>query len=263
MNRGITTRARIAALAAAVGLAALVMAPTAAFAATKAATRLVVVTQTIVDNSAPGVTPAAPNVTVKLQKKVSGKWVALKGAIKLALYDSLDSSWTTLSTKTGSSASFPLYVRGRYRVTYAGSSTAKPATSYTKRIDMVGGAITPVSVTRSDLDETWTQITASYNCTWNVDAFPLFDSDTQLEFQFYGTYDNGNNLDPYYSGDVEFYQQLWESGTVRVSYWMRIADIPGGPTTKFYSDARLVSQDPYVMIDPTSEQEEYTTPQVR
>jgi len=47
---------------------------------------------------------------------------------------------------------------------------------------------------------------------------------------------------------------------VSIQYVMRIADIPGGPSTQYYSDVVLVSEDPYVVIDPASELEQYRTP---
>ena len=264
--RGSTTRTRIAAMVAAVGLTALVMAPMAAFAATKAATKIVVSKSQVVANwSTPGVTPAAPSVTVKLYKKSGTKWVALKGAIAMQMENATTKAWgPKLTAKPASSVAFALPNRGRYRFVYAGTGTTKPVTAYSKRLDLIGESITLETVRRADLDETWTQVTASYVVTWNTEAF-LPDADAKpLEFSFYGTFDNMSLDTPLYSGDVVFYQQMWEPGTAWISYRLRTEDIPpdlAPDVTKFYFDCRMLSDDPYVTIAPTSELEDYVTPQ--
>jgi len=260
-HRGSTARIRIAAIAAAVSLAALVFAPTAAFAATKAATKIVVSKSSVtVDWGTPGVTPATPTVGVKLYKKSGTKWVALKGKVTMTFQSDSTGAWAGALAKTGSSLSFSLPARGRYRFVYAGNSTTKPATSYTKRVDLIGESITPLGVSRADVDETWTQVTASYAVTWNVEAFHPDADSRALAFSFYGTFDNQSLIEPLYSGDVSFYQALWQPGTIWISYRIRTEDIPTVGDVKFYNDCTVESESPYIETSLDSEYEAYVTP---
>jgi hypothetical protein len=264
--------ARFAVIAAAGVLAALVITPAAAFAATKAATKIVVVSQTVVNWSTPGVTPPAPSVSAKLYRKSGAKWVALKGKVTMQMEQGADTNaWGPKTAKTGSAVSFLLASRGRYRLVYAGSATTKPVTAYAKRLDSIGPSITFIGATRSDIDGTWTQVTASYGVTWNVEAFLPENDAMPLEFSFYGTYSDMNFYpDPdaeLYSGDVYFYQQMWEPGTVWISYRIRTSDIPpdfATPTTvtKFYYDCTMTSQDPYISIPKDFGVDDYVMPSV-
>jgi hypothetical protein len=251
--------ARFAVIAAGVAIAGMLIAPTAAFAATKAATRIVVVSEKVVDWST-GASVAAPSVSVTLQKKSGSKWVALKGAVAMQMENAITKAWGAKTSKTGSALSFTLANRGRYRFVYAGTSTTKPVTAYTKRIDKIGESISGIVASRTEVDGTWTQVTVSYEVNWNAQAFPIYSTDRQLEFWFEGYFDNMSDTDPRFSGEVWFQQQMWEPGTVFISYRVRTADIPTDVTTQFYSDASFLSQDPYIKIDTTSEKEEYTVP---
>jgi len=244
---------RLATLAAAIGLAvALVALPTVAFAATRASTRISVTKQTVVDWGTPGVTPDTPYVTAKLQKKSHSKWVSLKGTFKIYYYDRVESAWAYLGSQSGSSSlSLPLGARGKYKLVYAGSSSAKTKSTYayTVRYDTIGDSISNVSASFATLNDTWTGVTVSYDVNWNTEAFPVYTDDDQLNLSFAGTFAN----DEYYSGLVKFEQQLWEPGTVEFSYRVRTADI--ADDAEFLTFGSLDSQDDYILMtaDPLDE----------
>jgi hypothetical protein len=245
-----SARWRRAALGAAASvLLAVVLAPSTAFAA-KAATRIVVASQTVVDWSS-GSSVAAPVTSVKLQKRSGAKWVALRGLIKGYYYDAETGAWTSVGSVTGSSITLTMASRGKYKLTYGGSSTAKPATSYTKRIDMIGDAIAPANVTFDTSDPTWIRVSVSYDVSWNTDAIPS-SSYRPIEFGYWGSFEDNNLDDSHYSGRVNFYQQLWEPGTVQFSYRVRKSDVPsdkvGWPPTSFNTSAWFDPGDSYTAI---------------
>jgi len=246
------TRRKAAILAAVAVVAGALLVPAVAFA--KAATRIVVVKSVVVDFSTNGITPAAPMVTVKLQKKSGKKWVSQKGTIKVAFWDASSETWPQITTKAGPSTSLPLYVRGRYRLAFAGSSTAKSCTAYTKRLDYVGDDISPVDARFSTIDEVWTGVTVSYDVSWNTAAFRTYSTDGNLAIYFDGAFRDHDPVKPLYSGDVGFYQQLWLGGTVTFSYRVRTDDIP--PNSVLDTTARIVSEDDYIVT--TSELTEHT-----
>jgi hypothetical protein len=144
---------RLAIVAAAVTAAAVLVMPAAALGKAKAATRFVVASQTVVDWSS-GSSATTPVISVKLQKKSGTKWVALRGPIKAYYLDPSTSAWVLAGSITGSNVTLTMPYRGRYRLTYGGSSTAKAATAYPVRIDTIGEVISPVSATFdvSDVD---------------------------------------------------------------------------------------------------------------
>lgn len=222
---------------------AALIAPATAFGATKAATRIVVTSKVTVDYSVKGVTPSVPSVSVKLQKKSKGKWVSLKGAIKMSFWDASSKTWSALTTKTGTTVSMPLPVRGKYRMAFAGSSSAKPATSYTKRLDMIGETIGTPNVEFTDIDATWVGVKVTYDTDWNTDEFPKYSTDGQLEIGCQVTF--RNEAQGYYSGYAYFYQQIWEAGQVQFQYRVRKTDIPDNATLD--TDAWISSQDDYIV----------------
>jgi hypothetical protein len=236
---------RLAVLAAAVGLAvALVALPSVAFAATRASTRIVVTKQTVVDWGTPGITPDVPWVTAKLQKKSKGKWVTLKGAMKVSYYDG---AWTPPVTfPTASTFSVPLGVRGKYKFSYTGTSKAKTKStySYTSRIDEISETITPVTATIAQIDDTWTGVTVSYDVDWNTEAYPFYDVDNTLGLIFEGTFFNEDTYS--YSGNVVFFQEIWQTGTVQFSYRVRTVNIPDGGMLE--TTGMIVSNDPYIRM---------------
>jgi hypothetical protein len=216
----------------------------------KAATRIVVTSKTTVDWSTPGITPAAPAATAKLQKKVGSKWVALSGTVKIYYAGSFD-SYVLKSSPKGSSVKVTMPTRGKYKLVYAGSTTAKPCTAYTKRLDKIGESIQSASLTIGVSDGTWTPVTASFMLDWNTEAFPYMDY--PLVLSYWGSFQNADDSD--YSGDVYFAQQVWDTGEVWVTYRVRTLDIPALSGLK--TTASILSDDDYVV---TTIKRSYNTP---
>jgi hypothetical protein len=237
---------RLALAAAVVMVGMTLLAPSAALAKVKVATRFVVASQAVADWST-GTTVTSPVLAVKLQKKSGSKWVSLRGAIKAYYWNAITSSWMQVGSLTGSNVTLTMVIRGRYKLTYAGSSTTKSTYSYTKRIDLIGETIGPVSVTFSDIDPTWAGVSVSYDVSWNTEAFPIYTVDKHLEFGYEGAFRNNSDTDPLYSGTVDFYQELWEPGTVTVTYRVRKADIPDASTLN--TEAWFSSHDDYVRVN--------------
>jgi hypothetical protein len=187
------------------------------------ATRIVVTKQYVADWSTPGSMPATPSVTAKLQKKVSGHWRSLTGTIRIYYQAVGQSGWVFLRSVKASSVKVTMLERGRYRLYHRYTSTTRSATAYTKRIDLIGESITPVSVTFGTPDATWTPVLVSYDLTWNTEAF-TDSAPWPLEFSYVGWFEDA--VADLYSGDARFYQETWEPGTVRFSYRVLTEDIP-------------------------------------
>jgi hypothetical protein len=226
--------------------------PAGAFAATKAATRIVVTSQVIVDwGTTPGFTPAVPVVTAKLQKKSGSKWVALKGAVKVAFWDQWNDVWVPQGTHTVSSLPVSLTTRGRYRLLFAGSSSSKAATAYTKRIDKIGETVSHITASIDTTTGTWTYVHVSYDVNWNTDAY-FHDGDFPIEFSYSGTFDTGVDGGPY-SGYVYHAEEMFEPGTVEFSYRVHTADIPA--SSSLHAFGEIYSNDDYILT--TARQEDY------
>ncbi|HEY5518395.1 MAG TPA: hypothetical protein VIK17_01980 [Cellulomonas sp.] len=245
------------AVAAAVMLAALVF-PASALA--KSATRFVVTKQVIADWSTPGSTPATSVVYAKLQKKVGSRWVALKGSVKVYFKPTGQTGWTYLYKQTSSSVKVSMPLRGQYKVYYSGTSRIKAATGYTKRLDRIGESIAPAVISIVPLDATWTGVTVSYDLTWNAEAYPELTDAWPLEFEYDGWFGSTDN--DRYSGDVWFYQELWEPGTVQFSYRVRTEDLPlnASDQSELYTIAKITSTDPYVLATVKLEESRPYTP---
>jgi hypothetical protein len=241
--------ARVALVAVMMAVGVALVMPTGAFAATKASTRIVVASQAIVDwGTTPGFTPVAPVVTAKLQKKSGSKWVTLKGAVKVAFWDQWNGVWVAQGTHTASSVRLTLTTRGRYRLSFAGSSTTKPTTAYTKRIDKIGESVSHVSATVASIDATWTGVTVSYDVSWNTDAY-FHEGDFPINFSYTGTFDTDAGS---YSGYVFHAEEMFEPGTVEFSYRVRTADIPAN--SSLHTIGEIYSNDDYILT--TASQEE-------
>jgi hypothetical protein len=233
---------RLALVAAATVLAAVFVVPATALAA-KAATRIVVVKQAVADWSA--TQPDAPVVTVRLQKKVGRKWVALRGTIRAYRQTSGVTTWgSPVGMYTASTMVLTMDVRGRYKLTYGGSSKTKPATAYTKRLDRIGETVSAATVEYSDVDAYWTDVTLSYDVSWNTVGFQPTDAGEPLWFHFDGWFQNADGS--LYSGDVYHSLELWETGPVHFTYRVRRADIPD--LSEFYDEVWMTSDEPYVLI---------------
>jgi len=177
MNLKSLSGGRLALLATAIGLAvALVALPTAAFATTKATTRIVVVKNLTVDNGDPNVDPwESTSLSVKLQKKTSSGYKSLTGTVKM--YWSFDGkTWTAVDSRRGSSLVFPIYGHGKLKFYYAGSSTTKSCAAYTNVWETVGdtfslveNGITVESIPGSSPAKS--MVSVRFNVNWNTNAW--------------------------------------------------------------------------------------------
>lgn len=93
------------------------------------------------------------------------------------------------------------------------------------------------------LDDTWLQVTMTYEADWNVAAFPA-SSPLPLQFSYVGWFANATGGA---SGDSYFYQGLWQPGTVVFAYRVRKADIAVLATPSFDTIGWMRSADPYVV----------------
>jgi len=168
--------ARLALLAVAALVAiALVAIPTTAFAA-KATTRIVPAkkTQTISRNT-PGTNPWPVSLSAKLQKKVSGTYRALSATVKLYRWDPQvgdSGAYVYLGSKKGSSVTFSLPGRGKYKLTYAGSTKTKSSLAYSDVYETIGATVSTPTITLGSVDGTTTQswVNVKYNVNWNTQA---------------------------------------------------------------------------------------------
>jgi hypothetical protein len=211
---------RAALLAAAVMVAALVALPATAYA--HSATRIVVAASKTVDRSTPGIDPwTTATLTARLQKRItSTHYHALSGTVKLYVWDMHDEvyAYTGLSRK-GSSVSFPLSGRGKYKLVYGGSSTTKASSRVSTVYENVGltlsaptVSITPVA---GSLTQSW--VTLAYTVGWNTEAWGgRVVVDTEAWFQ--------NDVD--YEGIwIRYENEPWAPGTVEFNVKVANTDI--------------------------------------
>jgi hypothetical protein len=164
---------RLALVAVAVIVAGTLALPASALA--KTVTRLVVLKTVTVSNTDASATAWPYGLTVKLQKKVtSTHYHALTGTVKVYLYDVDDRAYYLVPiTRKGSTISFPMPERGKYKFVYAGSSTTKPSTAYCTVMEDIGFVIGhgSVSVTPvgGSLTESW--VTHTFTAGWNTTAW--------------------------------------------------------------------------------------------
>lgn len=151
----------------------LAAAPTPAFAA-KAVTRIVAAKSVTVNRSTPGVNPWPKALTVKLQKRItSTHYHALSGTIKLYRYDPVQRAYKYVTKKTGSTVTFKLPGRGKYKLYYAGTTSTRSATAYTKVYETVGLAISaPVIAIEPIPATTQSMLSVTYRINWNKEAVP-------------------------------------------------------------------------------------------
>jgi hypothetical protein len=213
----------------AVALVAAVTLALPASALARTVTRLVVVKSVTVDNGDPLATAWPYSLTVKLQKRVtSTHYHALSGTVKVYRYDVDDSLYHYVMKRTGSTISFPMPSRGKYKFVYSGSSTMKPCTAYSTLYEDIGFelAATGMSVTPFSPTQSW--ITFTYTASWNTNAWTApvwFSSD-----MYFGTTES---VWVYYErrlqapGAVEFtfkidnseiLPELWDSARAYISY---------------------------------------------
>jgi hypothetical protein len=171
MNRHPSTRTRLTLLAVAVVAAAALFAmPTTALA--HSATRIVVASETILDNM--GVSPFPYALTAKLQRKISGThYHALSGTVKVYRYNPDTGLYVYKTSRKGSTVSLPIPERGEYKLVYSGSHTTKACTAYTTVYETIGDTITGPTISIDAVEGSLTQswVTLKYIVGWNAAAW--------------------------------------------------------------------------------------------
>jgi hypothetical protein len=112
-------------------------------------------------------------VTVKLQRRLSsGSYKGFSGTVKCYRANEFG-EYVYVMKRYGSTMTFPLPQRGKYKFRYAGSSTKKPCTAYSTVkedigfvIDAHGPVVTPVE---GSLTQKW--MTLTYTVNWNTNAW--------------------------------------------------------------------------------------------
>lgn len=218
---------RLALLAvAALAVCALVAIPATAYAA-KAPSRIVTATTKTILRDTVGVNPWPVTLTAKLQKKRSGKYRALTGTVKLYRWNPQSGesgAYVYLGSKKGSSVSFSLPGRGKYRLYYAGStkSNTKSAAAYSNIHESIGARVSTPTVQVDEIAGTgksW--VTVTYDVSWNTEAHP---DPMVLNFQAYfeGVDDGGlGTLGPW----VSFEREIFAPGTVEYNYKVENAEL--------------------------------------
>ncbi len=209
--------ARLVVLAAAVLVVAMVAAmPASAFAA-KAATRIVATKTTTVYRDTPGVNPWPSSLTAKLQRKSSGKYRAYVGTVKLYWFNPATKAYVLMSSKKGSTVSFSIAQRGRYKLRFSGSSKAKASTAYSDFYESVGLTLGSPTVSIEAIPATtkyWVNV--SYPVSWNTEAFA---GPATVSYEAY--FDDGVNE----AGWVTYYRDVTAPGTVEYNYKVEGAEL--------------------------------------
>jgi hypothetical protein len=218
-------------MAVVVAVGATLVLPTGAFAATKAATRFYgVASSRTVHNDVPGTDAWPVSLVVKLQKKSGSKWVGLSSTVKLYKYNFTANTYSLVASKKGSSVTFTIAGRGRYKIYYAGSSTTKAATTYSTFLETIGDTIAGSSDIR---------VTVTYTAGWNTDAW-----DGPVHIVAGG--DLENTAGTLYDAAVNFDREIWAPRTCEFSYRVTASDMTG--MTMFSAEAGLYVasyDDPY------------------
>jgi hypothetical protein len=171
-HEGSSRWGRLSLLAVAVIAAVTLALPATALA--KTVTRLLVAKTVTVDNGDPNATAWPYALTVKLQKRVSGShYHALTGTVKVYKWDLDDEAYYFVMSRKGSTISFPMPERGKYKFVYSGSSKLKASSAYSTVLEDVGFALTSTGFSVAPVVGTTTQtwVTVSYTADWNVNAW--------------------------------------------------------------------------------------------
>jgi hypothetical protein len=237
-------RARSAVVvAAAAALLSVVALPAGAYA--HVTTRIVTAKTITVHSETPGTTGWPVTITAKFQKKSGTHYVAAYGTVRFYVWADghYGYAYQYLGSKKGSSISFSIGERGKYKLVFGGSSTAKPCTAYSFVTESVGLVIgTPVlevgprTLIGSGPSAHYVRL-VHVRCAlnWNTTANPQGFHVLCTTF-VYGGIDNQSVLDRYLArpGDVE--------------YWYAVTD----------DEVGLLANQPYVDLD-ASVRAEYAT----
>jgi hypothetical protein len=257
MNGHALRRGRLGLLTVAVLVAgALVALPATAFAA-KAATKIVVVSLKIVDHdtATTGLWPVTH--TAKLQKKSGSRYVGFKGTVKLYVYNVDTEKYVYVSTKTSSSSgslSLTIPNRGRYRISYAGSSKTKACAGYSTIKESIGDTVAMVGTPTydpiaGDPDNMWS-MTVRYDVSWNTAAW-----DGPVVLDYVSELEN----DPYdgtWRDWVNFKREILAPGIVEFNW--KVAN-PGEFDVLWTEAGAYVPWDEYFYI-PSDVEQSYGTP---
>lgn len=257
MNGHASRRGRLGLLAVAVFVAgALVALPATALAA-KATTRIVVVSSRIVnhDTATTGLWPVTH--TAKLQKKSGSRWVGFKGTVKLYRYNVNTEKYAYISTKTSStsgSLSLSIPSRGKFRISYAGTSKLKASTGYSTIRESIGDTVamigtptyTPIA---GDPDNMW-WITVRYDVDWNTAAW-----DGPVVLDFLAELHN-DPFDGVWRGWVGFRREIFAPGVVEYNW--KVVN-PGDFHVLWTEAGAYVPWDEY-FYTPSDVEQNYPTP---
>jgi hypothetical protein len=174
MNRRSGKDGRLALLAVAVVVVGAMLALPATAYAAKATTRIVAVKSMTVNRNTSGVNPWPKALAVKLQKRISAThYHALSGTVKLYRWDPTAGdagAYRLVASKKGSSLSFSLPGRGKYKLTYAGSTAAKASTAYSAVYETIGVVVSTPVITIDPISATQYWVNVKYNLNWNTEA---------------------------------------------------------------------------------------------
>jgi hypothetical protein len=225
---------RLALVAVAVIAAVTLALPAVALA--KSVTRIVVAKTATVHNPDAGTTAWPYSLTVKLQRRISGShYHALSGTVKVYRWDVDDEAYGYLMSKKGSTISFSIPERGKYKFVYSGSGTMKPCTAYSTIMEDVGFTIVSDGMTVTPVNATQSWITVAYTVGWNTTAWdwrPWFGAD--LDF--------GNTE----ADNVVYQRWLKAPGAVEFTFKVNNVDI----LTQLYDNAWAFvdpDDDPYIV----------------
>jgi hypothetical protein len=215
---------RLVLLAVAIIVVGMILAVPATAYGAKSATKIVAVKTMTVDHSNPAVNPWPKSLTAKLYKKISGKgFRALSGTMKLYRWDpqakSGDGAYALVASKKGSSVSFSIPGRGKYKISYAGSSKTRPATAYSGVYESFGLTVsTPVISIEPIAATTKSWVNVKYDVDWNSEAL-----DAPLILSYEGWFED--NADEKYSSWVYYEREVWAPQAVEFNYKVENLDV--------------------------------------
>ena len=99
----------------------------------------------------------------------------------------------------------------------------------------------------------WDEATGQQVMSNFLASFPTLDGDGPVFLAYTGTFENADGT--VYSGDFDFYQDMWDPQTVIVRYYVMNDYIPGtpaDPTSYFTTTAKLQTADPYIVLSATA-----------
>lgn len=183
---------RLAVLLVAVLVAGMLAAVPSAGYTTKAVTRILAAKTLVVNNDVPEVDPWPKSLTVHLQKRItSTHYHALFGTVNLYVQEPGGPGYHWIATKRGSTVTFSLPRRGKYKIYYSGTSTTRPATAYTEVYETVGFEITTPSVSVTAVPGTDSPVLRVVcRVWWNESAVPRLWLKQQTDLYADDTYDD-------------------------------------------------------------------------